>query len=137
MKPLSFPRDLLRFLYWVFFKPVTLDHYIYQIDSKVASDAGVFSGIGIFSNADIFTLWKHSKERPEFRTLIHFAIFHILIMPWPLTFFSANIFMLLGFGVDWFGVIWGVFVGIACSVIVGVVFGLTLGVAFGVAGGVA
>jgi len=40
---LQFPQDLLRFLYWAFFKPITLDRYIHEIDPTLGRDPSLFT----------------------------------------------------------------------------------------------
>jgi hypothetical protein len=48
MPTLQFPQDLLRFLYWVFFKPITLDRYIHEIDPTLGRDpVSLRSGIKV------------------------------------------------------------------------------------------
>jgi hypothetical protein len=66
---LQFPEDLLRFLYWLFFKPITLDRYIHEIDPTLGRDPS------------LFTLWRRSQAHPEFRSLIALALFHIVLTP--------------------------------------------------------
>jgi len=121
MPTLQFPQDLLRFLYWVFFKPITLDRYIHEIDPTLDIDPS------------LFTLWRQSQAHPEFRSLIALALPHILVTPWLIAFPVAGLFALLGFDVNWTGVALGVAVGVG----VGVAWGPAVGVAFGVAGGMA
>ncbi len=62
-----------------------MNRYIRQIEPTLDAQAG------------IFTLWKHSKQHAEFRSLIYLAFFHILITPCPLAFLGASIFALAGF----------------------------------------
>ncbi|MEW5718859.1 MAG: hypothetical protein AB1817_09550, partial [Chloroflexota bacterium] len=125
---LKFPQDLLRFLYWVFFKPFTLDRYIHQIDPTLGPDPS------------ISTLWRRSKAHPEFRSLIPLAFFHILVTPWLIGFPVAGLFALMGFQVNWDSVAGGVAFGVVFGVVFGVAGGVAgvvaVGVAFGVAVGV-
>jgi uncharacterized protein len=133
MKSLRFPGDLLLFLYWVFFKPLTLDRYIHQIDPNLGSSPG------------LFVLWRRRKEHPEFRPLTSLALFHIFVTPWVFAFLLAWFFSLAGFDVIWIGVVVGVAISVAfslafslvLSVVFSVVFGVLAGVGFGVIVGVA
>lgn len=67
---LKFPQDILRLLYWVFFKPITLDRYIHEIDPTLPRAPG------------LFTLWRRGKTKSELRSLIPLAFFNILVTPW-------------------------------------------------------
>jgi hypothetical protein len=125
MQTLRFPQDLLKFLYWVFFKPITLNKYIHQVDPTLGN------------NPSLFILWRRSKGHPKFRTLISLSFFHILLTPWLLGFLVASLFALAGFEVDWFGVVGGVTAGVVGGMVGGMAFGVTFGVAFSVAFGLA
>src|SRR6266542_3704285 len=100
MQPLLFPRDLLKFLYWVFFKPITLDRYIHEIDPTLGPDPSMY------------ILRRRSKEHPEFRSLISLSSFHILITPWFVSFIIPLLLVIAGFNVDWLGVVVGVAFGV-------------------------
>jgi hypothetical protein len=123
-QPLRFPQDILRFLYWVFFKPITLSHYLRSIDPSLPRDPS------------IWRLWRKRKEYPEFIPMIQLAFFHIFVTP-LITFPLAFLLQLAGFEVDWYGVAFGVAFGVALGVAFGVALGVALGVAVGVAFGVA
>jgi hypothetical protein len=119
MRPFTFtPRDLLRLFYLSFFKPISLDRYIHQVDPTLGRNPG------------LLTLWRRSRAHPEFGPLVKLAWFHILLTPWLLGFAGAGLFALAGFHLNWFDVTIGV-------VVFGVVFGVAVGMARGVAGGVA
>ncbi len=127
--PLRFPQDILRFLYWVFFKPITLRNYVYKIDASLSA----------YRDRNLFMLWQRRKEHPEFVPVIYLALFNVAFMP-LLAFPLAWLLQIVGFEVFWLGVAGGVAVGVAGGVAgdvaVGVMFGVALGVAVGVAGGV-
>jgi hypothetical protein len=142
--PLRFPQDILRFLYWVFFKPITLHNYISEIDSSLSRN----------DDQSLFILWRRRKEHPELVPVIYLGLFHVVFM--SLLFFPlAWLFHILGFEVNWSkmaisvagGVVLGaqsimvfdVAIGVAVSVGVGVAGGMALsvGVGVGVAGGMA
>jgi hypothetical protein len=122
---LQFPQDLLRFLYWVFFKPSTLERYVYEINSKLSR------------NPDLFTLLWWSRAHPEFRSLIALAFFHIVLTPWLIAFPVTGLFALIGFNVNWAAVAIGVAIGVAVGVVRGMTFSMAGGVAFSVAFSVA
>lgn len=125
MEPLFFPRDLLKLLYWAFFKPFTLERYLKQIDPDFDNSTG------------LIRLWRQRKTHPEIPQLLRLSLFHILITPWPLGFAVAGLFALAGFEVNWPGLALSVMVGVVFGVVAGVVFGVVAGMVFGVAGGVA
>ena len=129
-RPLRFPQDILRFLYWIFFKPNTFRRTIHNIDPSFSSIA----------DPSLYQLWKRRQQHPEFIPIIWLSLFNILFMP-LFAFPLAWVFQLAGFEVNWLyaalGVAFGVAFGVALGVATGVAFGVALGVALGVAGGVA
>jgi hypothetical protein len=67
-KSLQFPRDLLRFLYWIFFLPVTLRRYLQYVDESINSASALFA---------------HGLQgSPNRRALIWLASFYICLAPW-------------------------------------------------------
>ena len=55
--PLRFPQDILRFQYWVFFKPITLQRYIYKMSSlclAMLAQALQFFGNGVKNILNLF-----------------------------------------------------------------------------------
>jgi len=124
-RTLTFPKDLLRLLYWVFFKPVTLDRYIHKIDPTLGPDLS------------LLTLWRRGHDKPELRNLVALTFFYIIITPWLLGAFVVWILSLLGIPVNWFDVAYGVALSVAGGLALSVVFGMAGGVALSVAGGVA
>lgn len=125
IKPLHFPEDLLRLLYWVFFKPFTLDSYIHQINPALNR------------HPDMLTLWRYSQKHFEFRSLISLSFFFIFAGP-LLAFPTAILLVLVGFQVDWSRLILdmilvemiGLTVSTLYSVSLGMVFSVTLGLLF-------
>lgn len=128
LPPLRFPNDMLRLLYWVFFKPITLTRYIRQFDPDLRSESS------------LFTFWLRGKSHPELRDLVGLVFSNILLIPCPVAFLIAGGLAWAGFNINWYGVVGGVVVGVAFGVVGGVVIGVTggvvVGVTFGVAGGV-
>ncbi len=128
MRPFTFPNDLLRLLYLVFFKPISLDRYIHQVDPTLGRITG------------LITLWRRSREHPEFRPLINLVVFHILFTPLLLGFLAAALSWLVGFNVNWSLTAFGLGVGIMFGLIVGfyiIDIGIGLGVLYGAGGGIA
>ena len=62
---MAFPRDLLRFLYWIFFKPFSLQAWIRQVDPTLGNVA---------------TLLTRPHGHPA-RPLVNLALFYILAAP--------------------------------------------------------
>ncbi len=122
-RPLRFPQDILRFLYWVFFKPITLSRYLQSIGPSLPRDPS------------ILRLWRVRKEYPEFVPVIQLAFFYIFVSPFfafPLVF----LFQLAEFDVNWFLVSFGLAIGLALGVAGGMTFDVAYGVAFGLMAGV-
>jgi len=65
---MKFPQDLLRFLYWIFFKPFSLHAWIWPIGPRMGNTAA---------------LQASSHDRSE-QSLKYLALFYILVMPWLL-----------------------------------------------------
>lgn len=133
-RPLRFPQDILRFLYWVFFKPITLHRYIYQIEPVLSTNADL----------NLYKLWQQRKVHPEFGPIICLSLLNIVFMP-LLAFPLIWVFQLVGIEVNWFRAVFGVGSGILIAVLVsgsgdiaeGITFGLVLGLGVGLAGGMA
>lgn len=122
IRPLRFPDDWLRFLYWVFFKPIALYYYIYAIDPSLST----------VDDPSIFQLWRRREEHPEFTSIIQFSFLNSLIAPWLIIFPIALLFRLVGLEVIWLGVIFSAAFGMAVGVMWGIAFGVVLGVTGGV-----
>ena len=65
---MKFPQHLLRFLYWIFFKPFSLHAWIWPIGPRMGNTAA---------------LQASSHDRSE-QSLNYLALFYILAMPWLL-----------------------------------------------------
>ena len=117
-RPLRFPRDLLRILYWAYARPWTLERYLQQFDP----DLRLYTGL--------WALGRRGKTHPPLRHLVSLALFHILITPW-LAFPLAGLLHLVGMPVNWVGVLLGVLLGVLGGVLMGVLWGVLEGVAFG------
>ncbi len=122
-RPLRFPRDLLRIVYWVYFRPFTLERYLQQRAPTLSLDSS------------LPTLWRKGREHPELRQLVYLTLFHALVTPW-LAFPLAGLLAAGGVPIDWGqvlgGVLWGVLGGVLWGVLVGVLWGVLVGVLGGV-----
>ncbi|MBI1800724.1 MAG: hypothetical protein HYR71_03735 [Chloroflexi bacterium] len=119
---LVFPRDLLRFLYWLVLKPITFENYVRRF--------------GVSPATSLITLWRRGKEQPALRQLVYLGLFHMIVMPWLLI--GAGLLILSPFGltVNGLGVAFGKVVGVAVGVLAGVTFGVMGAAVAGVLGGV-
>lgn len=82
---MNFPRDILRFLFVLFFKPFAFHRLIDQIDPTLASVSLLLSR-------------SHNLAARPFKQL---AIFHLLLSPWLLGVGTALVFSALGMEVNW------------------------------------
>ena len=140
---MKFPQDLLRFLYWIFFKPFSLYKWVNRSDPTLANTAALLARSG-------------NRFVRSFREL---ALFYTLIMPWLLGFGIATVLSQLGMDVNWLRLVFCLSVAIALSLAfsinfcvafllpfsvavafwsstsfpptIGILFGLMLGLAYG------
>jgi len=96
---MQFPQDLVRFLYWIFFKPISLQAWINQSDPTLGNVA---------------TLLTRSQDgsAQSFKKL---ALFYILVAPWLLGLGTGMLLSQLGMDVNWLRLIFYLFVAIALS----------------------
>ena len=97
--PVRFPQDLLRFLYWIFFRPIALHMWIDQLDP----------GIG-----NVAILLTRSDDRSA-QSLKGLALFTIFIAPGLLGFGTGLLLSQLGMDVNWLKLAFYLFVTIALS----------------------
>jgi hypothetical protein len=144
---MRFPQELLHFLYMIFFKPISLDAQINQLDP----------GIG---NAATLLTRSYDKSAQPLKNL---ALFYIWIMPWLLGFGTGVLLLQLGMDMNWLKLAFYLLVAIALSLTfsihfciafllpfsvvvafwsgnaftpeVGIFFSLMLGLAYGLNGG--
>ncbi len=122
-RPLRFPHDLLRILYWAYARPFTLERYLQQFDPTLRLTTG------------LLTLWRRGREHPPLRHVVVLTMFHALITPW-LAIPLIALFQGMGIAVDWFGVLWGMLVGVLGGVSLAVLLNVLRGVSMGALGGV-
>jgi uncharacterized protein len=96
---MRFPQDLLRFLYWTFFKPISLHIWINQLGP----------GIG-----NVATLLTHPHDR-SVQSLKSLTLFTIFILPGLLGFGTGILLSQLGMDVNWLKLAFYLFVAIALS----------------------
>ena len=133
-RPLRFPHDWLRILYWAYFRPFTLERYIKQLDPA----------LGLTSS--LFTLWRKRHAHPPLRHLVYLVLSHALITPWlalplayalrPLDVTMSLEDVILGILIE--GVVLGIMGGVVgwsilWSLMWGVVWGIVWGVMWWVA----
>ena len=110
-RPLRFPQDIFRFLYWVFFKPITLHRYLHEMIPELRR----------YADPSLFALWRRLRVHPEVLPVIYLALFDTFVFPF-LAFPIAWGLQLAGVWVDWSSVALGVALGVASGVAYGVAF---------------
>jgi uncharacterized protein len=108
---LLFPQDLLRFLYWLFFRPFTLQKYLDRLNPPLGSAMGLF-----------LHGWQSNPPR---RSLTLLAAFYIWLAPWLLGFGLGTALVSLGVKVNW--------LNLAFYLLLGIVLSLTFSLSFCVA----
>ena len=107
---MKFPKDLTRFLYWIFFKPISLYAWTSQIDPTLATVAQLFTRSSDRSTQGLKTL----------------ALFYILVMPWVLAVATGLVLSQLGTDVNWLRLIFTLSIVIALSLTFGIQFCIAL-----------
>ena len=82
---MKFPQDLLRFLYWIFFKPLSLHLWINQLDPAIGNVTHL-----LIRPADL-----------SVRGLKNLTLFYVLFMPWLLAIGTGLVLRWLGLDVNW------------------------------------
>ncbi len=97
---LKFPQDLLRFLYWVFFKPLALFENV--------------RNIGIEINVPLISLRKSTAKvgRTEILPLLELTFFHAMITPAITVLVLLSILIINNFTISELGAILGVALGV-------------------------
>lgn len=108
---MKFPRDLLRLLYWIFFKPFSLYKLISQLDRTIG-------------NAPAIRLTR--SQNPSVRSIGNLALVYVLIVPWLLTFGTGILLSLLSMDVSWPRLIFYLSVAMALSL----TFNISFSIAF-------
>ena len=107
---MKFPQDLIRFLYWIFFKPISLYTWTSQIDPTLANVAHLLTRAS-------------DRSMQGFKTL---ALFYILVMPWVLAVATGLVLSQLGTDVNWLRLIFTLSIVIALSLTFSIQFCIAL-----------
>jgi hypothetical protein len=113
---MKFPKDLLRFLYWIFFKPLSLYIWINQLDPAIGNVT-------------------HLLIRPSDRSVLAFknlTLFYVLVMPWLFAVGSGLILTSLGLDVNWLRLALALVVAISLSLSFSIQFCIAFLLAFSV-----
>src|SRR5512138_2255393 len=114
---MQFPQDLLRFLYWIFFKPISLYRWIDQLDPTMGN---------------VTTLLTRSHNGSA-RSLRNLALFGIFILPLLLGLGTGMILQQLGLDVNWLKLAFYLFVAIALSLTFSIPFYIAFLLPFSIA----
>lgn len=160
MRTLTFPKDILRLLYWIYFKPLTLRRYVRQLDSRLDEKLELWQvqeeTRAVPRLRDLVWLWWAllAIAPLSVTVMVGLAIEVISSFKWERGLFAVVVYaagLLLGDWLRWrvtderivlivgsvsglvFGLVFGVAVGFQFDRNVGFVFGM----AFGLAGGLA
>ena len=96
---MKFPHDLLRFLYWIFFKPFSLHTWISQIDPIMGNTAALLT----------------SSRNVSIRSFKYLALFFVLVMPFLLAIGTGLVLTSLGMDVNWLRLVFTLSVAMALS----------------------
>lgn len=96
---MKFPHDLLRFLYWIFFKPFSLHTWISQIDPVMGNTAALLT----------------SSRNVSIRSFKYLALFYVLVMPFLLAIGTGLVLTSLGMDVNWLRLVFTLSVAMALS----------------------
>jgi hypothetical protein len=86
MRTLKFPDDILRFLYWVFFKPFTFEKYVFAL-FELSPDS-----------IDRSRSWRIDP----YRSLLLLTLFHMSVTPLLLSALTTWSFNLIGLVIPWY-----------------------------------
>jgi hypothetical protein len=98
-KDMTFPYDLLRFLYWIFFKPISLHAQIDRLGPNM-------------ENTSMLLTRSHDRPAQSFKSL---ALFYILIVPPLLGLGTGALLSQRGIDVNWLKLVFYLVVAIALS----------------------
>ena len=96
---MKFPQDLLRFLAWIYFKPISFYRWIDELDPTISNVAALLTR-------------PHARSA---RSLKGLTLFSIFILPLLLAFGTGMLLSRLGLDVNWLKLTFYLFVGIAVS----------------------
>jgi len=105
-RDMKFPRDLLLFLYWIYFKPLSLHARINRIHPALENTPALLT----------------RSDQPLERSFKSLALFHILVTPWLLGLGTALVLSWLGMDVNRVMLAFYLFIVIVLSLTFRVVF---------------
>ena len=114
---MKFPKDVLRFLYWIFFKPISFRSWVSQLDPVMGNTAALFTG---------------ALDRSA-RSFKHLGLFYVLVVPWLLATGTGLMLTWLGMDVNWLRLIFTLSAAIALSLTLSVDFGIAFLLPFSIA----
>ena len=117
---MKFPQDLLRFLYWIFFKPFSFRSWVSQLEPAMGSTAVMFT-----SSLD--------RSAQSFKSL---ALFYVLVVPWLLAAGTGLILTWLGKDVNWLRLVFTLSIAMALSLTFSIDFGSAVLLPFSIAGAI-
>jgi len=114
---MKFPQDLLRFLYWIFFKPFSFRSWVSQLDPAMGNTAALLKG---------------SPDRSA-RSFRYLALFYILLIPWFLAVVTGLVLTARGMEVNWLKLVFTMLAAIALSLTLSVDFCIAFLLPFSIA----
>jgi len=114
---MKFPHDLLRFLAWIYFKPISFYRWMDELDLAIGNVAALLTR-------------PHDRSVRSFKYL---ALFSALILPMLLGLGTGSLLARLGLNVNWLRLVFYLFVGIAPSLTFSIPFCITFLLPFSVA----
>ena len=113
---MKFPQDLLRFLYWIFFKPISLYIWINQLDPAIGN----------------VTHLLISPSDKSVRELKNLTLFYVMVVPWLLAIGTGLVLTWLGVEVNWLRLVLALVFAIALSLPFSIPFCIAFLLAFSV-----
>jgi len=114
---MKFPQDLLRFLYWIFFKPFSLQTWISRLDPAMRNTASLMT----------------NSRNPSAQPFRYLALFYVLVMPWSLAIGTGFLLTSLGMDVNWLRLIYTLLAVMALSLTFSVDFCIAFLLPFSIA----
>ena len=114
---MKFPQDLLRFLYWIFFKPFSLYAWISQIGPTMGNTAALLT----------------SSHDRSVRSLKYLVLLYTLVMPWLLATGTGVVLSWFGIDVNWLRLVFTLSIAMALSLTFSIDFGIAFLLPFSIA----
>ena len=114
---MKFPQEIVRFLFWVFFKPFSLRRWIDALDPAMGNTSALLA-----SSPD--------RSAQPFKYL---AVFYVLVLPWLLALGTGLLLTWLGMDVNWLKLVFTMSIVLALSLTFSIDFSIALLLPFSVA----